>query len=343
MADIDLLKALIPINSLRPENLQQLLARTKIEKLPSKQTAFKIGDSDPEMVFLLEGEMNLAPKQGDGRVIVGGTPEARYALAQLKPRQYTGSATKAGATIARVDGALLDRLLTMDQTAGFEVEEIGGEDGEWVFRMMQHPAFERLPAESLSALFGRLEAVEVKPGQVIIRQGEPGDYYYIIKSGRYNISRKSDADGKVTVLTELKEGDGFGEEALVSGAPRNANVIALQPGLLMRLAKNDFNELLRAPLVKWVALVEAQNLAKSGVGIIDVRTEGEFARGAIKGAVNIPLNGLRVKAKSLDSVRKYVVYCETGSRSAAAAFLLSQRGFDVSVLQGGLSGANRAR
>jgi CRP-like cAMP-binding protein len=341
MADTDLLKPLIPINSLRAENFQQLLSRTRIEKLASKQTAFKVGDSDPEMIFLLEGEMNLAPKQGDGRVVVGGSPDARYALAQLKPRQFTGTATKAGATIARVDGGLLDRLLTMDQTAGFEVEEIGAEDGEWVFKMMQHPTFERLPAESLGALFGRLEPVDVKPGQVIIRQGEPGDYYYIVKAGRFNVSRKNDADGKVAMLSELKEGDGFGEEALVSGAPRNANVIALQPGTLMRLAKNDFNELLRAPLVKWMTLAEAQALAGAGGGVIDVRTEGEFARGAIRGATNIPLNTLRVKAKSLEANKKYVVYCETGSRSAAAAFLLSQRGFDVAVLKGGLAGASR--
>jgi rhodanese-related sulfurtransferase len=342
MVDADLLKSLIPINALRAENFQQLLPRTRIEQVPTKHTVFKLGDTDPENIYLLKGEMTLIPQKGTERTIVGGGQDARYALAQLKPRQFTGI-TKSAATIARVDGVLLDRLLTMDQAVGYEVEEIGAGDGEWVFCMMQHPTFEKVPAANLSALFGRLASVEVKPGQVIIRQGEPGDYYYIIKSGRVNVSRKSEKDGKVVMLSELRDGDGFGEEALVSGAPRNANVIALMAGTLMRLAKADFDELLREPLVKWVSLPEAQSMAQAGAGLLDVRTEDEFGRGAIKGAVNLPLYALRLKARSLDPARKYVVYCQSGNRSAAAAFLLSQRGFDVYVLRGGLSAIGHAR
>lgn len=341
MADTDLLTSLIPINALRAENFQQLLSRTRIEKLPSKQTVFRAGDNDPDSIYLLLGEMKLVPDKGAERIIVGGSPEARYALAQLKPRQFTG-VTKGEATIARVDGALLDRLLTMDQTAGYEVEEIGGDDGAWVFDMMRHPTFERLPAANLGALFGRLTPVDVKPGQVIIKQGDPGDYYYIIKSGRVNVSRKSEKDGKVVMLSELKEGDGFGEEALVSGTPRNANVIALTPGTLMRLAKPDFDALLREPLVKLVSLPDVQRLAQSGAGLLDVRTEDEFGLGAIKGSINIPLYALRLKVRSLDPTKKYVVYCQSGNRSATAAFLLSQRGFDVCVLKGGLNSMGRS-
>jgi CRP-like cAMP-binding protein len=340
MADADLLKSLIPINSLRPENFAQLLARTRIEQLPAKQTVFKLGDSDPDTIYLLQGEMLLVPQKGADRTIVGGGADARYALAQLKPRQFTG-VSKSTITIARVDGALLDRLLTMDQTAGYEVEEISGDDGEWVFRMMQHPTFEKVPLGNLAAIFGRLVPLEVKPAQVVIRQGDPGDYYYIIKSGRVSVSRKSEKDGKVIVLSELGEGDGFGEEALVSGAPRNANVIALTPGTLMRLAKPDFDELLRQPLVQEVSLPEARNMARSGAGLLDVRTEDEFTRGAIKGAVNVPLYALRIKLKALDPERRYVVYCQSGNRSAAAGFLLSQRGFNVCVLKGGLNAIPR--
>src|SRR5207237_8355271 len=98
-------------------------------------------------------------------------------------------------------------------------------------------------------------------------------------------------------LNELSDGDGFGEEALVSGAPRNANVISITAGTLMRLAKPDFDELLRQPLVHEVTLPEAQNVAKSGAALLDVRTEDEFARGAIKGAVNVPLYALRLKMR----------------------------------------------
>lgn len=342
MADTELLlKTLIPINALREENLAQLLTHTSISQVPAKQTVFRLGDTDGDTIYLLQGEMTLVPQRGADRVVSSGASDARYALAQLKPRQFTGIA-KTAATIARVDSKLLDRLLTMDQTAGYEVSEIDSEDSEWVFHMMRHPTFERLPASNLSALFGRLTPVEVKAGQVIIRQGDAGDFYYIIKSGRVGVSRKSETDGKVVVLSELKEGDGFGEEALVSGAPRNANVIALTDATLMRLTKHDFDGLLRQPLVKLVSLPEAQQMVRAGAGLIDVRTEDEFHRGAIKGAANVPLYLLRLKAKLLDPERKYVVYCQTGSRSAAAAFLLAQRNFDVCVLGGGLDVMGRA-
>jgi rhodanese-related sulfurtransferase len=336
MPETELLKSLVPINALRAENFQQLLRRTRIEQVPASHTVFNLGDADSESIYLLKGQMALIPRNGAERTIAGGGEDARYALAQLKPRQFAGITTS-GATIARVDGVLLDRLLTMDQAVGYEVEEFGAGDGAWVFRMMQHPTLEKVPAANLRALFGRLTSVEMKPEQLIIRRGDPGDYYYIIRSGHVNVLGLSEKDGNAAILSELREGDGFGEEALVSGAPRNADVIASMAGTLMRLAKPDFDELLCEPLVKWVSLPEAQGMAQAGAGVLDVRTEDEFGRGAIRGAVNLPLCTLRLKAKSLDPARKYVVYCQSGNRGAAAAFLLSQRGFDVYVLRGGLS------
>jgi rhodanese-related sulfurtransferase len=99
---------------------------------------------------------------------------------------------------------------------------------------------------------------------------------------------------------------------------------------------------MREPLVQWVTLDQARALAQKGAGLLDVRTEDEFRSGSVKGSINLPLSLLRRKARELDSKRHYVVFCQTGSRSCAAAFLLSQRGFEVSVLRGGLSGLSRA-
>ena len=124
---------------------------------------------------------------------------------------------------------------------------------------------------------------------------------------------------------------------MLSGAPRNANVITLTDGVLMRLSQADFNELLREPMVQWVTDAEARILMQEGAGLIDVRLEDEYRGGALKGSVNIPLHLLRLKAASMDRRRKYIVYCQSGKRSCAAAFLLGQRGFDVCVLRGGLS------
>jgi rhodanese-related sulfurtransferase len=53
-------------------------------------------------------------------------------------------------------------------------------------------------------------------------------------------------------------------------------------------------------------------------------------------SINVPLYILRLKMGSLDPAKKYVVYCDNGQRSASAAFLLNERGFDVYLLEGGL-------
>jgi len=335
--DTDLLKALIPINSLTPENFRDLAAKTAIERLPAGAQLFEQGDCDEHSVYLLSGEVTLSSDAGVPRDVATGSDDARYALAQLKPRQYTGTA-RTPVTIARVDSALLDRLLTWDQTTGYEVTEFNGsEDTEWMIRMLRNEAFQPLPPANINALFARFEPVEVKTGHVVIRQGDAGDYYYIVKRGKVSVSRKDARTGKVSMLGQLGEGSGFGEEALLSGAPRNATVVMQTDGVLMRLSRQDFNALLRQPLVKWVSLDEARAMAGKGAGLLDVRFEDEHRNSTIKGSLNLPLHLLRQKAPSLDRKRQYVVLCQTGSRSCAAAFLLSQRGLDVSVLRGGLN------
>jgi CRP-like cAMP-binding protein len=341
--DKNILKTLVPVNSLTPENFKELAAKAVIENLSPGSQLFKQGDRDLHTVFLLSGEVMLTSTDtAESRHVVAGTDEARYALAQLKPRQYTGAA-KTPVTIARVDSALLDRLVTWDQATGYEVMEFdGSQDPEWMMRMLRNETFLKLPPSNINALFARFEPVEVKASQVIIRQGDPGDFYYIIKSGKASVSRKMDQTGKVAVVGQLDEGDGFGEEALLSGAPRNATVVMTTDGVLMRLARKDFDELMREPLVKWVTLDQARALAQQGAGLLDVRTEDEFRHGTVKGSQNLPLYQLRHKAPGLDAKRHYVVFCQSGSRSCAAAFLLTQRGFEVSVLRGGLNGLPHA-
>ncbi len=339
----DLLKTLVPINSLTPENFRELAAKAIIERLPAGSQLFKQGDHDSYSIYLLAGEMDLTSTSTNLSLHVkAGSDEACYALAQLKPRQYTGTA-RTPVTVARVDGHLLDRLLTWDQTTGYEVTEFdGSQDTEWMMRMLRGATFQQLPPSNINALFARFAPVEVKAGQAIIRQGEPGKYYYIIKTGKVSVSRKADKTGKVSLLAQLGDGDGFGEEALLSGAPRNATVVMLTDGVLMQLARKDFDELMREPLVKWATLEEARAQAQAGARLLDVRTEDEYRHGTIKGSVNLPLYLLRLKAASLDPKSHYIVFCQTGSRSCAAAFLLSQRGFEVSVLRGGLGGLSRA-
>jgi rhodanese-related sulfurtransferase len=67
-----------------------------------------------------------------------------------------------------------------------------------------------------------------------------------------------------------------------------------------------------------------------------VRLPSEHQNLAIEGALNIPLYLIRLKLSTLDRGKPYVVYCDTGRRSSAAAYILVERGFEAYVLQGGM-------
>ena len=72
-------------------------------------------------------------------------------------------------------------------------------------------------------MFMKMEEFPVKKGEVVIKQGDDGDYYYIIRRGVAKVSRTTKS-GESIVIAELKVGNAFGEEALVSDVKRNASV-----------------------------------------------------------------------------------------------------------------------
>ena len=214
---------------------------------------------------------------------------------------------------------------------GYEVIEFEGDDPQWVLELAGNPAFARIPPENLQQLFERFSPLSVVAGQVVLRQGESGDYYYLIRRGTARVTRAW-PDGRMEHLADLMPGQVFGEEALILGSTRNATVTMLEDGLLMRLAAEDFDQLLHQPLVQRLGPDEAIDLLRRGAVLVDVRDKVAYARGSIKGAINIPLLQIRAATSGLDRQRAYLLFCEDGRKSATAAFLLAQRGFQTHVL-----------
>ena len=304
-------------------------------QLAPGQIAFHKGDSDTYSCYLLAGEVLLDAGDGSQPQRLRAADKAScHPLSRIKPRAHTCTAVDNSQLLVFADEDL-DDLLTRDQATAYEVTEFEGDDPQWMFQLLSNPAFSKIPPGNLHKLFGRFESFPVEAGQVIVRQGEPGDYYYLIRSGSARVTRNTE-DGKEVALANLQAGQGFGEEALISGYPRNATVSMSGAGELMRLPAADFDSLLRAPLVHHITLAQGAELIKHGAQLIDVRLETEFKTGSLKGAINLPLYLLRLKSGSLDRKRTYILLCQSGRRSSAAAFLLSQRGFDARVLAGGL-------
>lgn len=340
--DVALLARFQPLNALNPENLQEVLKQLELEQLASKSTLFNKGDADAFQYYLLEGEIDLIGDSGVLKSIKGGTPDGFNALAHILPRTVTAKA-KTDCRYFKIDGNLIDLMLTWDQTGNYQVDVLGSggaqSDDDWMSRILQTQAFHRIPPANIQAIFLRMESVPVKAGEKIISQDEEGDYFYIIKKGRALVTRSMPNQPTGIKLAELKDGDTFGEEALISDSRRNATVTMLTNGIVSRLSKQDFNELLNEPLLKWVNYTEANSMIQKGAEWLDVRLPAEHQANAIQNSLHIPLIFLRMKLETLDPEKTYVVYCDTGRRSSAASFLLNERGFISCILTDGISAA----
>ena len=337
--EIAQLKALSPLDSLKKDNLHALVKKTKVREAQTGEALFREGDAEKRTVYVLSGAVELREADKPIAKVVGGTEDARNPLSPKLPRRHTAIATSLVEYVT-IDSDLLDVMLTWDQTGSYEVSELRGETGnsdDWMTTLLQTKAFHKIPPANIQAIFMRLQQVNYRAGDVVIKQGEEGDYFYVITRGRCVVTRETPLNKEGIRLAELQVGDTFGEEALISEAKRNATVTLETDGSLMRLGKDDFRKLLNEPMLDWVDAAEAEKIIAEGGQWLDVRLPSEFEAYHNEGAINVPLYFIRLKLKTLDAAIKYVVCCDTGRRSSAGAFILNERGFQTFVLKGGLN------
>ncbi|RME34140.1 MAG: hypothetical protein D6786_05765 [Gammaproteobacteria bacterium] len=326
-----------PIKGLPAACQEELCRSATLVEYPQGAYPFRQGQEDNDTLYLLEGKLALEADGEVVRTLDAGQPDALYPVAQLQPRQWSGRALTP-VSMVRVDRGLLERLLSGQQgeeelTVG-EITTSGETD--WMTRMLQSELFARMPAHNIQRIFGALEEIEIEPGTEVVRQGEPGDYYYIIGQGRFEVSRKDPASGEVVRLAELGPGDVFGEEALVGNTVRNATVTSRTRGLLKRLTREDFEALIKRPVLRVVTVEEALRRVEQGSGWLDVRSREQYRRNAIPGSHNLPFGQLRTGADDLRRDRSWIVVSDTGSRASVGAYILTELGFDACCLQGGL-------
>ncbi|NIP72663.1 MAG: SUMF1/EgtB/PvdO family nonheme iron enzyme [Gammaproteobacteria bacterium] len=340
LVDKKILRSFVPLNGLSSAHFEEVAKKGVVEEYASGKYLFRQGKRDGQAYFLLSGEVTLYQGREAKSVVCAGTEEGRHPLAPQQPRQFSARAN-GRASVLRIDAGLLDVLLAWDQSSGYEVTELESEDEDdedWMTRMLRSELFQRLPATNIQQMIMRMEEISLRAGKVVVEQDQEGDYFYIIKEGRCVVTRRPSRNARPVRIAELRDGDGFGEESLVSGAKRNATVTMVSDGVLMRLSKENFDALLREPLISQVKYEKAKKQVAQGAAWLDVRLPGEHQNGHLPGSINVPLAAIRDQLNQLDPRRTYIVYCDTATRSASAAFLLGQRGFDTYVLSEGLSG-----
>ena len=351
IADSSLLDHLEPIARLSVGRRKELAALCFIEKVNQDIDPMRMNMAKAaQAMYLIKGDLGLRYDDGRKARLRGGTEVTKHPV-NADPK-ITDTIALTDIEILRIDMDLLDIMMTWDQLSNNDnpakttqpnisekstrsISDWMNETGVFSAFNLQSGIFSRLPATNVEEMFKRMTSITVTAGQVIIRQGGEGDYYYLIQSGCAQVTRVVDTSQPALLLAELSEGGAFGEEALVSDNKRNATVTMKTDGELLRLNKKDFVELLKAPIINQISMSEAQGKVNDGAVWVDVRLPSEYKYDHINGAYNKPLNQIRGLVHTLDKAKQYIVYCQTGRRSSAAAFILIQHGFDVSVLKGG--------
>jgi signal transduction histidine kinase len=119
--------------------------------------------------------------------------------------------------------------------------------------LRKSPLFQGLSDEELQQLMDMAEPVSLRAGDVLIRQGEPGDSAYVLIKGDFEVQKQS---GQSLIKIDIRNpGDVVGEMALLSRTPRNATLIAKTDGEVLRIPQEAFEQLLRSSTTAAMAVL----------------------------------------------------------------------------------------
>jgi putative peptide zinc metalloprotease protein len=174
---------------------------------------------------IVDGQSRVRLSRGDHfgeRALLHGAPRAATVLSVEPSRVFV------------LDRTAFDVLLASDLGVRTRLETAL----EYRAEVAEMELFRDLSSAELDVLLGRLVPLAVEPGEVIIHQGDSGERFYVIRSGRVEVTR----DGQS--LAHLGAGDAFGEIALLLDVPRTATVTATEAIELLALEAHDFLDLL---------------------------------------------------------------------------------------------------
>ncbi len=329
-----LIRNYVPFNLLSPERADEVANVVRFLEMRCGDIFQMNPGKARDFLFVVEGELKIIE---DGSVRTGIVPNSTRTQAlklATAPKTSTLIAVR-DTTVCLADSDMLDELLAWDEIVHY-TEEADVRLHDALEGVRDTLAFRRMPLECVESAFQRMHTVMASAGQEIVREGEEGDAFYILKSGRAEVWQTGIYDDGPRKVAELQAGDTFGCEALITGKLRSETVRIVEDAIIMVLGREDFEDLVSKQLVRSVNPRIARSMIESGYRVLDVRYAEEYEYQHIPGAILIPLHELRERIGELDKSEHYIVYCHSGSRSAVAALKLSQHNYDVVTVEGGI-------
>lgn len=119
------------------------------------------------------------------------------------------------------------------------------EEGDIAAALSKVPLLAPLSAEEMSLLATHVSRLPYATGEAIVREGEPGDSFYLIERGSVVVTI-GDANGGTRMLNRMAAGEYFGEMSLLTGEPRSATVVAESDVAVLEVERSDFEHVLAA-------------------------------------------------------------------------------------------------
>jgi len=335
------LAQLIPLNTLKEEAFEALIPYAQIQQIGKNEVIFNEGDVDHVNVYLLSGKVKLLTRNIEIDEVTDDGPAARFPVAHQIPRKYTAK-TSTKSIIVKIDSRRLSEALAdNEEPQVIEVEHVNEEqDSDWMTQLLQSRVMQHIPASNLQGVMMRMKEKQVAAGDIIIYEGDEGDYFYLLHRGEADVLILDKETGENNKVAVLKAGAAFGEDALLSNRPRSSTIKMNTDGILLCLSKEDFIELIKHPLSSAVNYEQAQAIIDKGGIWVDVRDHDSYEADHLPGSINLPHASLRFQIDSLDAEREYVIYSQTGTRALSSAYLFVEHGLQASTLQGGYDAIN---
>lgn len=296
-----LLRRFEPFSALEWTTLCSVARHARLLRCAAQRTLSRSGGKRHGNCYLVKGVVRRRDADGRDLLICDQDPAARRAL--LVSGDGASIETVGAVTLLWIDLDPVAFMLGADSVAGYAVERLdAAPDDHWMHRFLGPGLVERLTPSTLQSVFRAFEPLALSAGDVVVREGDQADRFYVLANGSAEVRRGGRR------LVTLIAGDCFGADALVSGGRRNASVVVLNDACVMGLSGETFARLVSERLVRWI------DAAAPGAHVIDLSTR---ARGP---------DGLRELAGELDLGATYVFAGAAPGDRALAAFLSAQRG-----------------
>jgi rhodanese-related sulfurtransferase len=303
----------------------------------SGEAGARVAARSADVVIVLDGGLEMRSREGKllARINADQAAGEPGVLHAVPPGALLTLTRRSNLLV--VDGAVLDDLLSQTHQSD-SIASLEDSVGSRVASLIHTPPFSQMTLDQICHCADAMSRRSASAGEDIVRYAGSGDAFYVIEQGEAEVWRPDPRTGQLAKVATLSAGASFGEEALLRGGLRNATVRMSKPGVLLVLSVAHFDQLVASHFVNEVSPDIANSMvSRRQADFIDCRYEDEHDVWRIPGSRSIPLDTLRARAMLLDKGRSYIVYCRTGKRSRAAAFLMRQLGLTATVLRGGIA------